>query len=152
MTVRFKLTMAAIAVIVVANCFLSLTTVKYASDVWLDEVQTRVRRNLNSARTVYDSHADLILAYLRAATTDSRIAAAADQEHGGEAAALLTRLHREGKMEFLSLLDAKGRVVCRAWDGGPKRDDLSHNPLIAKVLEEGKPLSGTVILSREELE
>ena len=152
MTVRFKLTMAAIAVIVVANCFLSLTTVKYASDVWLDEVQTRVRRNLNSARNVYESHGDLILAYLRAATTDNRIAAAAQKEHRGQAAALLARLHREGKMDFLCLLDAKGRVVCRAWEGGLTGDDLSYNPLIAKVLKTEKPLRGTLILSRDELE
>src|SRR5512139_4055033 len=98
MTVRFKLTMAAIAAIVVANCFLSLTTVRYASDVWLDEVQTRVRRNLNSARNVYEGHAERTLAYLRAAAIDGRVAAAVNEPRREQTAALLARLHREGTM------------------------------------------------------
>ena len=55
MSIRFKLTTAVIAVILVANSLLSFITLQYLGHVWLGEVQTRVRRNLNSARAAYAS-------------------------------------------------------------------------------------------------
>jgi len=48
MTVRLRLTIAIVAVILVANCALSLVTVLYMGQIWLDEVQTRVRLNLGA--------------------------------------------------------------------------------------------------------
>ena len=53
MTIRFKLTMGAIAAILVANSLLSLVYVVYLQRMWLDEVQTRVRLDINSARAAY---------------------------------------------------------------------------------------------------
>jgi hypothetical protein len=50
MSIRFRLTIAAIAVILVANSLLSFLALQYLGSVWMGEVQTRVRRNLNSAR------------------------------------------------------------------------------------------------------
>ena len=50
MTIRFKFMITAIAAILVANSFLCFATLQYVGHVWLREVQTRVRRNLNSAR------------------------------------------------------------------------------------------------------
>ncbi len=56
MTIRFKLTTTAVAVILVANSLLSFITLGYISRVWLGEVQTRVHRNLNSAWTAYENY------------------------------------------------------------------------------------------------
>ena len=44
MSIRLKLTTTAIAVILVANSLLSFITLQYLSRVWMDEVQTRVKR------------------------------------------------------------------------------------------------------------
>ena len=68
MTIRLKVTMAAIAVILVANSLLSLVGLEYAQRVWLREVQSRVRLNLNSARSHYNYHVDGIARFLRAVT------------------------------------------------------------------------------------
>jgi len=68
MTIRLKVTMAAIAVILVANSLLSLVGLEYAQRVWLREVQSRVRLNLNSARSDYNHHVDGIARFLRACT------------------------------------------------------------------------------------
>ena len=70
MTIRFKLTMGAIAAILVANSLLSLVTVVYLERIWLDEVQTRVRLDLNSARAAYHNHIERISAALTAASLD----------------------------------------------------------------------------------
>ena len=66
MSIRFRLTIAAIAVILVANSLLSFLALQYLGGVWMGEVQTRVRRNLNSARAAYQSHVDVIAVFLRA--------------------------------------------------------------------------------------
>ena len=63
MTIRFKMTTIVVAVLLVANSLLSFVTLRYLGSVWLGEVQTRVQRNLNSARTAYDKRVELIAAF-----------------------------------------------------------------------------------------
>ena len=76
MSIRFRLTIAAIAVILVANSLLSFITLQYLGRVWMGEVQTRVRRNLNAARAAYQKHLEVIAAFLRATARDRTLAAA----------------------------------------------------------------------------
>ena len=152
MTIRFKLTMIVIAVILVANSVLSLVTVNSAADFWLNEVQTRVRLNLNSARAAYQSHNDAIATFLKAVSLDDRIATAAARNDSAELEALLQEAYRAGHMDFLALLDRRGRVLYRARNPQQKDDDLSANLLIAKTFQERAPVKGTIILTREELE
>ena len=70
MTLRFKLTMASIAVILIANSLLSVAGVEYLQRVWMDEVKARVWIDLNAARTAYDGHIARVASFLRAAAAD----------------------------------------------------------------------------------
>ncbi len=79
MSIRFKLTVIAVAVILVANTLLSFVTMHYLSYAWLDEVQKRVQRNLNSARAAYRKQVDTTAAFLQAAALDGNLAAAIAQ-------------------------------------------------------------------------
>jgi two-component system NtrC family sensor kinase len=156
MTIRFKLTMVFIAVILVANSVLSFVSVEYLGGVWLNEVQTRVRRNLNSARAAYNDRIDRLLYFLRAVSVDRTLAAAMENRDQAGLRSLLRDVHRAGGMDFVCVLDPGGKVTCRAWDPGPKGDDLSRNPVVAKVLKartlnKPEPASGTIILSSESL-
>lgn len=56
MSIRFRLTITAIAVILVANSLLSYIALQYLGNVWMGEVQTRVRRNLNSASAAFQNY------------------------------------------------------------------------------------------------
>ena len=152
MTIRFKLTMIVIAVILVANAVVSLVTVKSAADFWLNEVQRRVRLDLNSARTAYQSRIDAIATFLKAVSLDDRIATAAAQNDSAALQTLLEKTFRAGRMDFLALLDGRGRVLYRARNPQQQGDDLSVNLLVAKTLQERQPVKGTIILSREELD
>ncbi len=151
MTIRFKLSIWAIAIIVVANSILSLATVKYLGDIWLREVQTRVRLDLNSARSAYDHRQELIAASLRAAAVSGRLAealAGGDEAFLAEAA---RELYAEGNSDFLCLLDAEGRVLHRPRNPAQQGDDLSTSPLVSRVLHTGEAATGTVILGRQQL-
>ena len=54
-------------------------------------------------------------------------------------------------MDFLSVLDPAGKVLCRARNPRQRGDDLAANPLIARVLEKKEPVSGTLLLSAQAL-
>ncbi len=150
MTIRFKLMMASIAVILVANSVYSFVRLDYFGRAWLKEVQTRVKLDLNSARAAYNNHVDVIASFLRAVSVDQHIAAALTQGKRSELAGLLQNVYRAGGMDFVSLLDAEGKVAYRARNPTQDGGDLSANPLVKSALV-GKPVSGTIVLSREEL-
>ena len=74
MTIRFKLTTTVIAVILVANLLFSFITLQYLNHVWMREVQTRVRRNLNAARAAYGNHLEVMAALLQGTARDRTLA------------------------------------------------------------------------------
>ena len=152
MTIRLKLTMAFIAVIFVANSILSLFTVRHIGQVWLKEVQTRVRLDLNSARAAYDNHVAGIARLLEAVSLDRRIAAALAGGDHGELSGLLRTVHQFGAMDVLAALDARGQVRCRIRNPRAGGEDMSANPIIAMAIERQAPVMGTVVLPRASLE
>ncbi len=151
MTIQFKLTMSAIAIILVANALLGFAAVEYFGRIWLGEVQTRVRLDLNSARAAYDNRIDSIASYLRALTFSRTIASGLKSGEHASVQAHLEKAYRTGGMDFLTLVAPDGRVVLRARNPGKTGDDLSANPLIARVLKTGADARGTVVLTREQL-
>ncbi|MGO8749353.1 MAG: ATP-binding protein [Thermoguttaceae bacterium] len=146
MSIRLKLTTTAIAVILVANSLLSFITLQYLSHVWMGEVQTRVQRNLNSARAAYQKQLDVIAAYLRGAERSRSLTAIVQRHDPAELGAALGDLQASGPMDFVNVLDPSGKVICRARNAH-KGDDLSGDPVVARVLRDHHIASGTVILS-----
>ncbi|MBN1489600.1 MAG: cache domain-containing protein [Phycisphaerae bacterium] len=151
MTIRLKLTMASVAAILVANTILSLATVYYVAGVWRQEVQTRLRLDLRSARTVYDNRIAGIERFLTAAALHRVFLSGSAENDGDEAGARLRTLHEAGGMDMVAWLDARGRVVFRAHNPAAHGDDLSDNPIVAAAVRERMPARGTLILSPEEL-
>lgn len=174
MTIRFKLTMGAIAVILVANSLLSLVNVVSLENAWFNEVQTRVRWNLNSARAAFRNHAEQISRSLAVASLDEKFVALraelgvkADTETGAApsdqvASATQTRarevmctwvrrLQETMAIDFVDLLDADANVICRSPNDAKHGDSLSSNPLVAEAIQQKKPIFGTVLLSGEAL-
>ena len=146
MTIRFKLTTIAIAVLVVANALLFLVTLQYLNRVAVGEVQTRVQRNLYSGRAAYQNHIDLIAAILKGTSFDRALRAAVGRNDRAELEEMLRDLYGSGPMDFVALLDPAGKVLCRARNK-EKGDDLSTDPLVMRVCRERQALTGTVILS-----
>jgi two-component system NtrC family sensor kinase len=150
MSIRFKMATIAVAVILVANSLLSFLTLRYLGSVWLKEVQTRVERNLGSARTAYQKRIDVTTAFLRGTAGDRRWAEIMARSDPVELRRALRSVQEAGGMDFTMLLDAHGTVVGRA-QSDSARDDLSADPLIARALQERQAVGGTVIMSRERL-
>ncbi len=151
MSIRFKLTITAVAVILVANSCLSVITLHYLSRVWLEEVQTRVQRNLGSARAAYQKRVELIEAFLSGRVLDPSLAPAIEQGDEHRLQRVLDDIHQSRRMDFVVLLDPTGKVISRA-HSRQLGDDLSSDPLVAHVLRDHKTATGTVLYSRDRLQ
>jgi len=146
MSIRFKMTTIAVAVILITNSLLSFIALRYLGSVWLGEVQTRVQRNLNSARTAYRKHLELTGAFLRGTAHDRMLSEAVERHNAAELRALLDGIRQGGGVDFVALLDPAGRVTCRA-NSEQRGDDLAGDPLVERVLHSRQAVMGTVILS-----
>lgn len=146
MTIRLKLTILSIAGILVANALISLAVLSYLQSAWLREVQNRVQLDLHTARTLYEGRLRHMVGCLQAAVLNTEILAAtsAASDPGSPIQQLLLQLRGAGAMDFLSLLDARGRVLVRAEPAAARGDDLSANAVIAAALRTGQPATGTV--------
>jgi two-component system NtrC family sensor kinase len=151
MTIRFRLTTMAVAAVLVANSLLSFITFEYLSHVWLKEVQTRVHRNLNRARTAYERHLALMAALLKGKSLDRTLAGAVRRNDRRGLEVTLYELGEAGSLDFVVILDPAGKVICRT--GSRKAgDDLRGDPLVARAMSGLQTVTGTVSLSRERLQ
>ncbi|MBM4088171.1 MAG: HAMP domain-containing protein [Planctomycetes bacterium] len=150
MSIRFKLMMVMVAVVLVANSLLSFVTVRYLGSVWIGEVQLRVQRNLNSARTIYDYHIELMASYLQGAAHDGTLIESLQSKNEAVMDSLLAAIRQESDADFVALLDPQGRVVRRA-RSDHQGDDLASDPLVRKALADHETAMGTVVFSRERL-
>jgi len=151
MSIRLRLTIAAIAVILVANSLLSFFLLQYLGRVWMGEVQTRVLRNLNSARAAYRNHLEKISAFLLAASNNQALCDAVKRQDQPAIEKLIRTLGQKHAMDFLGLTNAQGLVLSRL---GSKAtgDVLNDDPLIGGVLSRFQPMRGSLVFSPQRLQ
>lgn len=149
MTIRFRLTIWFILVILIANSALSIFTAIHVGDTLIDEVQTRVLLDLNSARRVYNNHLETIQNALRAVEINSKIEAS-DFDTFKSAIQTAFELYRDD-LDVLLYIDNANRVVYRAHNPATFGDTVVDNPLINLVLRDRQAARGTIILSQENL-
>jgi len=116
----------------------------------IHETQERVKEALNTARWVYNSklsdidrtiHLTSIRYILKGALQKEKVLSIKDD---------LTRLMTDEGLDFLTLLNQKGTVLLRAHHPGMSGDSLTDDPFVKDALN-NKPISGTQVLSRDEL-
>ena len=146
MTIRFKLTMAVIAVILVANSLLALVNIVSSERTWLDEVQSRVRLDLNFARVAYQIRIDDISRSLSVAALDDRLTAGVKGDDHAALEAWLVKLRATAAIDFLAVLDSSGKVIYRAQNAGQHGDSLADNPVVADAIASRKAASGSLVL------
>ncbi len=152
MTIRFKLTMGAIAAILAANSLLVLANVRYFQQTWQEDLQTRVRLDLNSARTAYNNHVELVARSLATASLDRSLAAALAEGRLKDYATWAKRFYKAKGMDFFLLLDPQGKTLYRAQYSQQSGDDLAGNPLVAEAIQKKRSSSGSILLSARELQ
>lgn len=151
MTVRFKLIMLLIAVILTANSMLCLVGVYYVGRIWLDQIQDHVRANLGTAVASYQNQVQRIQDLMSVSVVDHSLAPAVHAGFTGDARQSLGRFLVTGHLDFLTVVDTQGRVVYRASNSDLSGDSLQENPLVKTAIREDRATAGTILMSAGQL-
>ncbi len=117
----------------------------------ISEAQERVKEDLNTARYVYASKVRDIDRAIRWASIRQVLKKGLKEKNLSLFKDELAQLMEEEGLDFLLLTDRQGVVVYRVHNPNASGDSLVQNPFIRKALEK-KGLSGTEVLSKEELQ
>jgi len=131
---------------------LFLITMFSVSGIIIEEVQTRVCMDLNSACKIFKEHTDDICLLLRATSMRRSVPVPLESWDREDLHRLLRSIWQVGELDMLSLLDTNGKVIYREHNPGQMGDNISHNPIVARALREKKCIRGTAIVTYEELE
>ncbi|NLX97522.1 MAG: HAMP domain-containing protein [Rhodopirellula sp.] len=151
MTIRLKLTLGAIAILLMANSLLSLVSMVYVEKVWLGEIQDRVRLDLKSARAAYNFRINDITRFLEAVALDDRIGEASLAADRSALAGLLDDAYKAGGMDFLTVVAPGGNALYRPNNPLRHGDNVGGDLLVAEAIHSRQPASGTLILSAQRL-
>lgn len=149
-SIRTKLTIGALTPFVVALVVCSLTGLYIIDSRIAHQAQEKVRIDLNSAREAYQNELSRIdeLVQFTAAIPYSAPAVASGDQKAIEA--LLVPLQKRQKLDFLTVVDGRGRVLFRAHNPSHAGDDLGSRRSVALALR-GESVRGTELFSPAEL-
>ncbi len=151
MPIRIKLSIGLLIIILSSNILLALVTSLYVNTVYFEEVQTRVRLDLNSARNIYSNSIDQIEQVLGAISIRRYIPSPIEAGVKSELTQVLQNLYKGYDFDILMLIGNDGRVIYRAHNQEKYGDDVSGFSLVGKALEEGCAINGTMEISNESL-
>jgi two-component system NtrC family sensor kinase len=136
-------------------CFIGVVTSLIVNSIITNQIiyeaQERVKEDLNTARWVYASKIKDIDRTIRWTSARHVVLKKVIREKNVSSIRdEFSRLMAEEGLDFLVLLDQKGTVIFRFQNPQVAGDSLIQDPFVRSALE-NKGISGTQILSREEL-
>ena len=149
-SVKTRLALTFLALACFIGVVMSLVVNSLITNQIIFEAQERVKEHLSTARWVYASKVkDIertvywtsIRHVLKKAVKEKNVSFIRDE---------LTKLMAEEGLDFLTLVDRKGLVIFRFHNSRISGDSLIQDPFVKESLEK-KPVSGTQVLTREEL-
>jgi len=150
MSTRNKLALIFLAIACLIGVVTSLIVNSIVTTQIIFEAQERVKEHLSSARWVYQSKIRDIDRTIYWTSIRHVLKTGIKQRDVRFIQDELTGLMKEEKLGFLTLLDRKGTVLFRFNHPGVSGDSLIRDHFVKNALE-GKPISGTQILTKNEL-
>jgi len=151
MTLRNKITIGLIGIILSAYIILAVVISVYVNKVFIKQVQLRIHHDLFLARKIYDDYVENVYQILLAVSVRRAMRSPLEKEIEGDLGKVLQNIYINSGLDILTLVDLNGNVLYRAHNPYSKGDDVSDISIIQKVLESWEPVRGTVILSSEML-
>lgn len=152
MSIRYKITAGLLVIILISYIILAFLTSAYVNRIFVKEVQTRVRLDLNSAHDIYYGHIEQIEQILGAVSVRRTIELPLEEELMGDLGKVFSNIYQRSEIDFLTCVDINGNVLYRAHNPDQKGDNISEITLIKKAMHEWVPVSGTEILDEKILE
>jgi two-component system NtrC family sensor kinase len=148
---RTRLALSIALVVVAMGVVSTIVGTLLFGDSLVQQVQRNVEQDLNAAYLVYDARLAEIESEIRLTASDPEIIALAASGGGARLSETLARTMAGRGLDFLGVTDASGVVIARGGNPGVTGDDVAHDQTVRPVLEGSGPISGTVIISADEL-
>jgi two-component system NtrC family sensor kinase len=150
-SIRFKL----IASLVVVSLFVCLVSVLVGGNILFRSVITeanhRIQQDLNVARVIYDNRINAIrlaLEIMGSTPADEQTVSS----NSLPAAKAISQLAAQLQLDFLGMTDGNGQILYQyGQDSASNTGMQSRNPLVDHVLKTQQIISGTIVLSSEQL-
>jgi two-component system NtrC family sensor kinase len=122
----------------------------------IDEVQNRVRQDINTAKLIYNQTLEKITSQIQFAAEGADLHVAIPNRDLSKMVSLKGLIrHEHGTqtqdndmfLDMLSVVDARGRVVYRAANPGVKGDSMLWAPVVKMCLGKKSPQSSTELMS-----
>jgi two-component system NtrC family sensor kinase len=149
MSVRYKITLGLLVILLASYVVLGLLTSTYVNRIFVREVQTRVRLDLTAADDIYNNYFEQIEKILMVSSIRRTSDGSLREEMGEELGVVFKNVYASSELDFLTFTDLEGNVIHRVHNPEATGDNISQIPLIGNVLNEWVPVSGTVILNEE---
>ncbi len=149
-TTKSKLGLLFLAVACLIGVITSIIVNSLVTNQIIFEAQERVKEDLNTARYVYNSKIRDVDQAIRWTAIRHVLKTGLKQKNFSSIANELKGLMAEEGLDFMTLVDRNGVVMFRFHNPSVSGDSLLQDPLVKMALEK-KKISGTQVLSREEL-
>ncbi len=148
-TIQSQLILAFSIAILVPAIITAYVGMEIISDQIISRAETKAISDLNSAREIYRTAVSQIHSVTRLTAVRSLIKRAVRTQNREFLARDLQATMRREKLDFLTIADDRGNVICRARHAGLYGDPLHGDRFVAQVIKTRMPITGTDVMSRE---
>lgn len=150
-SIKTKLLIGMTVLILMTGLITSVIGTYLISRGVINQVQDRVRNDLNAAREVLNSRLREIEGAIYLSSIRNNVKDAVKRKDRKKIEEYLKEIKRLTGIEMLDVVDGDGRVIFRFSNPSVYGDSPADDKLIKKVLKTGQSLAGTAAVAREDL-
>jgi two-component system, NtrC family, sensor kinase len=146
-----KLALSFLLIVMMASLIFTAAGIRLISGRIVAEAQETVKRDLNSARVIYTGQLRHTNDVVRMTADRYIIITALTSGNIQDAAAELSRIKDQEKLDILTITDTSGKVLARANNWSVAGDSQATDELVGAVIRGRMPVSATEIVSVDDL-
>jgi len=150
-SLRLKLILSFLSVIVVAGLVVTTVGVHLIGDSIVRQAQDKVELDLNSAREVYKDKIKEVSTSIRLTALRFFLKDAILKNNVEILRVELKKIRERESLDILNLTDGNGKIIVRARNPAVYRDDRLDDKLVNEAIRRKEVVASTEIVSRDEL-
>jgi two-component system NtrC family sensor kinase len=150
-SLQTKITLTFILVVVISGIINIGLGIKFIGNGIINQAQTRVRADLNSASEIYKTSEEKILNVAKCTANRFFVRDLLLKQKAAKVPVELRRVQRTEKIDFIAIVDHHCRVILRTNNPYLHGDDMCQNNVIQHCLLHKTPVVSTQLLHEQEL-
>lgn len=150
-SLRLKLILSFLSVIVLAGLVATTVGVHLIGDRIVKQAQNKVELDLNSAREIYKDKIKEVRTSIRLTALRFFLKDAILKNNIGNLETEIRKIRKRESLDILALTDSNGKVIFRARNPAVYGDYQVDDELIGRVIRRKEIVASTVIVTRDEL-